>query len=166
MRKRRERKFCEEDFTLKLAIQDTLPVLFFLGSMIVLSVLFPSVLFIIGASCSLIAGFSKVLWKFLMAVKLGNKKWLSNLFIPFQCMGFTLMILSLFVDRRFISSSEMWKAVSSLPSGVFFLVGVIGMVGMITMSMHFDQSVNAHWRAQLVNTLAQGCFFVGLLLLV
>ncbi|MDO5293438.1 MAG: hypothetical protein Q4F05_11895 [bacterium] len=165
MRGKRKHNVHEEDFTLKLAIQDTLPVLFFLGSMVVVTFLYPSILFVIGASCSLIAGVTKVIWKFIMALKMGNKKWLSSLFIPFQCVGFSLMLISLIVDRRLIHLEMMWKAVCSFPAGLFFLAGILGMAGMIILAMQFDQSVKSHWKAQWLNMAAQGCFFIGLLLL-
>ncbi|BBF43484.1 hypothetical protein lbkm_2172 [Lachnospiraceae bacterium KM106-2] len=153
-----------EEFGLKLAFVDLLPMLFFLGSMIVLVTIFPSTLFVIGTTCNLIAGFSKVLWKFLLALKRGDVKFISDLFVPFQCIGFVLMITSFIVDRRMIQLDGMWIAITSVPSIFFFIIGIIGLITMIIMSIHFDQSLKAHWKAQWVNTVAQGCFFVGLLL--
>lgn len=162
---RKRYEFHEEDFTLQLAIVDAIPVSFFLGSMITVSTMFGSLMFLIGATCSLVAGFSKVLWKLIMGLGRGNKAWLSNLFVPFQSIGFMLMIASLIFDRDLIVPGAVWKTLTGMPSALFFFIGTLGMILMIIMSVRFNQSIKSHWRAQIVNTIAQAAIFFGLLII-
>ena len=55
-------------FTLQLAIMDAVPVLFFGIAAIMLGVKLRSWVFFVGALLCFLAGFGKVLWKFLIAV--------------------------------------------------------------------------------------------------
>ena len=65
-----------ENFTLSLAFVDSLPVLFFGGSMIVIGLLFGSPLFLIGAALCFWAGAAKVLWKIIVVTKKKNIWWM------------------------------------------------------------------------------------------
>lgn len=60
------------DFTLGLALFDGLPVITFAGSMILISYLFSSKLFLIGSFVCLFAGLSKVIWKIIVVLKNKN----------------------------------------------------------------------------------------------
>ena len=60
------------DFTITLALIDFMPVLFFFGIYIILSMMLKSNLFFIGAILSFIFGFIKVIWKIIVVIKKKN----------------------------------------------------------------------------------------------
>ena len=155
-----------EDFTLSLAIVDALPVLFFGGSMILTGLLFKSSLFLIGALLCFWAGAAKVLWKIIVVTKKKNVWWLFLQMRIVMPAGFVLMILSVILNLKRINLSAILTDVTSLPSAVFFLIGVIGMILMGIFASKLDSSdVRSNWIEQLTNAVAQASIFVGILLL-
>ena len=56
-----------ENFTISMALVDAIPVIFFGLSMIAISKIFGSVLFLIGAIIVFLSGALKVLWKVIVA---------------------------------------------------------------------------------------------------
>ena len=155
-----------EGFTITLALVDALPVLFFCASMIVISRFFVSPLFLIGALLCFFAGAAKVLWKVIVVLK---KKNIWFLFLQMRILmpiGFALMGISLVVKHSEISLGGIGAAFMSMPSMIFFLIGILGMVLMMVFAAKLDSSdVKANWIEQLTNAIAQAAFFVGLLLL-
>ena len=155
-----------EGFTLTLALIDALPVLFFCASMIVISRLFSSSLFLAGALLCFIAGAAKVLWKVIVVLK---KKNIWFLFLQMRILmpiGFCLMVISLIVKRSEISLAGMGSAFMRMPSLIFFGIGILGMLLMMVFAAKLDSSdVKANWIEQLTNGIAQAAIFVGLLLL-
>lgn len=156
-----------EDFTLTLALVDALPVLFFGASMIVVSILFSSAMFLTGALLCLFAGAAKVLWKIIVVLKRKN---IWALFIQMRILmpvGFLLMLLSVILNAGNISIPAILRALVSFPSVIFFAAGIIGMAMMIVFSVKLDSSdVKANWIEQLTNGIAQASIFAGLLCLV
>lgn len=154
-----------EDFTLPLVLVDALPVLFFCGSMVLISLLFRSPLFLVGALLCLFAGVCKVLWKLIVVLKKKNIWWM---FLQMRiCMlpGFLLMLLSVFLRRDTVSLSGIWAAVTAAPQCFFFGAGAAGMALMLVFGFTLDSgSVKANWIEQLTNGLAQLCIFAGLLI--
>ena len=71
-----------EEFTLALALVDFIPVLAFGVAIIMISLGFPSKLFLIGAIISLLAGMFKVLWKLILGTTKKDVKWLNKCFLP------------------------------------------------------------------------------------
>lgn len=155
-----------ENFTLSLALVDALPVLFFGGSMILIGLLFGSPLFLIGAALCFWAGAAKVLWKIIVVTK---KKNIWCMFLQMRIvmpLGFVLMILAVILNRNAIDLSAVLAAAISLPSVLFFVVGVIGMVLMGVFAAKLDSAdVRSNWIEQLTNAIAQAAIFVGILLL-
>lgn len=160
------RDIVPEGFTLSLALVDALPVLFFCASMIVIGGFFSSPLFLIGALLCFFAGAAKVLWKVIVVLR---KKNIWFLFLQMRILmpiGFVLMMISLIVNRSEISFARMAAAFMRMPSLIFFIIGILGMVLMMAFSMKLDSSdVKANWIEQLTNGIAQAAFFAGLLLL-
>ena len=155
-----------EDFTLPLALVDALPVLFFGGSIILIGLLFGSPLFLIGAALCFWAGAAKVLWKIIVVTKKKNIWWLFLQMRTVMPIGFVLMILAVILNRNAIDLSAVFSAIVSLPSVIFFAVGVIGMVLMGVFAAKLDPAdVRANWIEQLTNGVAQAAIFVGILLL-
>ena len=155
-----------QDFTLSLAIFDSLPVIFFTGSMIIIGFLFKSKLFLLGALLCLLAGLSKVIWKMIVVLKRKNIWFLFVQMRTTMPIGFLLMIVSLIVNRKTIVFSEIFSAITSFPSAVFFALGIIGMIMMLAFGFTLDGSKkSSNWIEQVTNCIAQLCFFIGLLMM-
>ena len=155
-----------ENFTFSLALVDALPVLFFGGSMILIGLLFGSPLFLIGAALCFWAGAAKVLWKIIVVTKKKNVWWMFLQMRIVMPVGFMLMILAVILNRNAINLSAVFTAVISLPSVIFFAVGVIGMALMGVFASKLDSAdVRSNWIEQLTNAVAQAAIFVGILLL-
>ena len=153
-----------EGFTMRLALVDALPVIFFAGSMILIGQRFSSKLFMLGALLCLIGGIGKVLWKVIVVLKKKNV-WL--LFVQMRLLmplGFLLMLCSLIINADRIRFDEIIKACARFPSIVCFVAGIAGMVLMTVCALRLDSSdVKANWVEQLVNGMAQCAFFFGIL---
>lgn len=154
------------DFTLGLAIVDALPVLLFGGSMIMIGLLFGSVLFLLGAALCFWAGAAKVLWKIIVVTRKKNVWWLFLQMRIVMPLGFALMLLAVILNLKAIRLTALLTAVVSMPSVIFFAIGVLGMVLMGIFAAKLDSAdVHSNWIEQLTNTAAQASFFVGILLL-
>lgn len=162
-----DRNTVPEDFTLALVLVDAIPVLFFGASTVVLSLLFGSRLFLLGALLCLFAGACKVFWKLIVVWKRKNI-WL--LFIQMRRvmpLGFLLMLLSVFLNRESVSFAGIRSGFLSFPSVIFFGIGILGMILMGIFGAVLDSGdVKANWIEQCTNGLAQTSIFVGLLLLI
>lgn len=154
------------DFSLSLALFDGLPVLFFAGSMIVISFLFSSKLFLVGSLLCLFAGLSKVIWKIIVVLK---KKNIWFLFIQMRItmpIGLLLMVISVITNKNNINYGLIKNSILSLPSLIFFIIGVAGMIMMLMFGFVLDGSKKKNnWIEQITNAVAQLSFFIGLLLL-
>ena len=155
-----------ENFTLSLAVVDALPVLFFGGSMILTGLLFGSPLFLIGAALCFWAGAAKVLWKIIVVTKKKNVWWMFLQMRIMMPLGFAMMILAVILNQSAIDLPAVFAAIVSLPSVIFFAVGLIGMVLMGAFAAKLDSAdVRSNWIEQLTNTLAQAAIFTGILFL-
>lgn len=80
--------------------------------------------------------------------------------------GFLLMLISLLLKLKAIKLPVILSAVTSMPSVVFFAIGIAGMVLMGVFAAKLDSSdVRSNWIEQLTNTAAQAAIFVGILFL-
>lgn len=155
-----------DDFTLSLAIVDAIPVLFFCASMVVVGILFKSVLFVIGAAMTLFAGTVKVIWKIIVVQKRKNIWWMFLQMRILMPIGMLLMLLSVIINHSRINMSTLFVAVTSMPSLVFFIVGLIGMILMTIFMFKLDSSdVKSNWIEQITNGIAQVSIFIGILFL-
>ena len=155
-----------EGFTLSLALVDALPVLFFGGSMILIGLLFGSVLFMVGAAACFWAGAAKVLWKAIVVARKKNVWWLFMQMRIVMPIGFAMMLSAVILNRNLINLPAVFAAVVSLPSVIFFAIGVIGMALMGVFASKLDASdVRSNWIEQLTNALAQAAIFIGILLI-
>ena len=156
-----------ENFTLSLAFVDALPVLFFGGSMILIGLLFGRPLFLTGAALCFWAGAAKVLWKIIIVKKKKNIWWLFLQMKIVMPLGFALMILTVFMNRSAVNLPAVFAAIVSLPSVIFFTIGVIGMVLMGVFAAKLDSAdVRSNWIEQITNALAQAAVFTGILFLI
>ena len=81
-------------------------------------------------------------------------------------LGFVLMIFSVILNRNAIDLSDVFAEIVSLPSVIFFAIGVIGMVLMGVFAAKLDSAdVRSNWIEQLTNGAAQAAIFMGILFL-
>ena len=109
----------KEHFSLKLAVTDSLPVLFFAIAALTLGMKLHSPAFFAGAVTS-----------------------------------------DQNVARRLLRSAL------HMPSIIFFIIALIGLIGMILCAAKYDRhDVRGNWIEQIINSLAQCCVMIGVLLL-
>ena len=154
-----------EGFTLGLALVDAIPVLSFGISMVIIAGRFDSVLFLIGASLSVLAGCCKVAWKLVLGLWQKDIQWLNKPFVPIQATGFVLMLISFVLGFRRISWSAVLAAVTGIPSLLFFAAWIGFMSAMVWYRKHKFQRNDAasNWTAQIINAIGQTCLLLGIL---
>lgn len=155
-----------EGFSLSLALFDALPVLLFGVSCVLLGMLFGSRLFVAGAVLCFSAGFMKVLWKIILALREKDVSILNRLFRYLMCAGFAIIILSVVLGAERISFPKVWSGISSFPSAMFFILWACGMAAMGVLGKKLDSSMaRSNWIEQSVNCAAQLCLLLALLFL-
>ena len=154
-----------EGFTLALALVDAIPVLSFGISMVIIASRFDSVVFMIGAALSVIAGCCKVAWKLVLGIAKKNLKWLNKPFVPMQATGFLLMVVSFVLGFSRINWAGVLTAVTGLPSILFFIAWFALMGTMVWYRKHKFKHDDAasNWTAQIINALGQTCLLLGIL---
>ena len=154
-----------EGFTLGLAIVDGIPVIEFCASMIVIATRFSNPLFVAGAICSALAGCGKVLWKVILACAGRNVAWLNRQFRYLMGTGFLLMLIAVVANWRTLQFGLVLQRAFSMPSGIFFGLGLVGLVAMGAMGAKLDRNVaRNNWIEQITNSVAQAMILVGVLL--
>lgn len=154
-----------ENASVGMALMDGIPVLLFIGSISLLGAMFKSPLFIAGASLCALAGFCKVLWKFMLAVPHKNISLLNRQFRYVMSGGFLIILLSLIIEHDRLNASVMWKNLSSFPGNILFILGTLGMLAMLVMGIFMDaSSKRCNYIEQSVNLFAQLFFFLGIVL--
>ena len=154
-------------FTLGLALVDAIPVLLFGVSMAVVGLKLRSVLFVLGAAASLLAGCGKVAWKLLLALRQRDVPWLNRQFRYLMGAGFALMLVA--VVAAFVGGSlrfgALAAALTGMPACVFFALALCGFAVLGVMGARLDGSVaRDNWAEQLVNTFAQAMLLAGIIL--
>ena len=153
------------EYTVALALFDSVPVvLFFISGLIIYSH-FRSLLFISGAAAAFIGGSCKVLWKFIVTAKGRDIAVLTKAFRVLMIGGFALMSVSIIAGAVSGMTKGFTAAVTSMPSGLCFLLGAAGMCAMGWLGAHMDDSARSNWIEESVNAAAQAAILAGLLLL-
>ena len=154
-----------EGFTMGLALVDTVPVIVFSLSVLVIALRFRKILFVIGALCSIFAGCGKVVWKMILACRKKNILWLNKQFRYMMSIGFLLMLLSVIVNWGSISFVAILKRAIGFPAIIFFVFGIAGMAIMAVMGKKLDPTVaKNNWAEQITNAIAQVMILIGILL--
>ncbi len=153
-----------EGFTVPLSIVDSIPVIFFGINSIIIGIAVNSLLFIIGAVLCFLGGFFKVLWKFIVAIKRNNIWWMFLQMRILMPIGFVLMVIACFLKENMLSLVV--SGFLSVPSVVFFAIGILGMVLMGVCAFKLDNgNVKNNWIEQLINSFSQIAIFIGLIFL-
>ena len=164
-RNRMTRDTVPEGFSVSMALVDLIPVVFFGLSTVKAGSLFHSGLFVAGAAVCLLSGSVKVGWKLIAAV---SKRNIWPMFVQMRVLmpiGFLTMLAALIVDRAGLNGKAMLAGLTGFPACIFFLAGALGMILMTVFAFRMDSSdPKVNWTEQIVNGLAQLCFFIGLLL--
>lgn len=81
--------------------------------------------------------------------------------------GFSAMIVSVLLNLKAIKLSVILSAVTSMPSFVFFIIGILCMVLMGIFAAKLDSAdARSNWIEQLTNTVAQASIFIGILFII
>lgn len=148
-------------FTPLLALVDAVPVLFFGIAAIVLGMKVRSAVFFAGALLCFLAGFGKVLWKFLIALTGKDVEYLGMQLRYVMPAGFLLMAVGAFMADRNVVNSLVNGALK-MPSILFFIIAVCALTGMVVCARKFDRhDVRGNWIEQGINIVAQGCVMLG-----
>ena len=157
-------------FTPLLALVDAIPVLFFgiaaimLGviAAIMLGVKIHNAIFFVGALLCFLAGFGKVLWKFLIATTGKDVELLGMQLRYVMPAGFLLMIIGAFTADRSVVKNLINGALK-MPSLLFFIIAVAALTGMVICARKFDRHDvrRGNWIEQGINIIAQGCVLLG-----
>ena len=154
-----------QDFTLGLALFDALPVILFGMGTWILWKMTGNTIVLAGAVICFLSGILKVLWKIIVVIKRKNV-W--PLFVQMRIgmpAGFVLLILGMILSFAAGDLSFFLRGLLRPMPLLFFVISVIGMTGMILCSSKLDPSdVRANWIEQGCNTVAQGGFFMSMLL--
>ena len=152
-------------FSVPMALNDMIPVVFFGLSAVRIGSLFNSALFIAGAVICLVSGVVKVLWKLIAAV---SRKNIWPMFVQMRIampIGFLILIAALIAGRASLSGNAILAGLLGFPACIFFGAGALGMILMMIFAFALDSSdPRSNWLEQAVNGTAQICIFVGLLL--
>lgn len=155
-----------EGFTLALALVDAIPVLLFGASMIMIAARCNSVLFVIGAVLSTLAGCFKVLWKIILATKKKDVKWLNKGFLPLMGAGWILILLSLIL-MAVRGADTAWAAgLVRMPSVLLLALWLVLMLFMVwyRKKRFVNEDAKKNWTAQIINCVAMASLFLGILL--
>ena len=165
MKQKISKDMVPEGFSISLALVDSIPVIFFGLTSIILGLSFSSITFIIGACITFLSGLIKVIWKIIVATK---KKNIWSLFIQmriFMPIGFVIMIIG-FIIACFNSDMNIFFNSLLNPICIGFLVlGLVGMAMMVVFAIKLDSSDSkSNWIEQICNGISQACFFIGFLI--
>ena len=154
-----------EGFTISLALVDAIPVLSFGISMVIIAGRFDSPLFMLGAILSVLGGCCKVAWKLVLGITKKDLRWLNKPFVPMMAGGFLLLILSLILGSGKISWAGVLKAVTGIPSALFFAawMGLMCLMGWFRKHKFSNDDAKSNWTAQIINAIGQTCLLLGIL---
>lgn len=154
-----------EEFTLALALVDFIPVLAFGIAIIMISLGFPSKLFLIGAIISLLAGMFKVLWKLILGTTKKDVKWLNKCFLPMQSGGWVIMLLGIIFNLGKIDFANLLSAIVGMPQLIFFVLwfGLMGTMIWYKKNKFERYSAKKNWTAEIINSCAQICLLIAVL---
>jgi hypothetical protein len=126
---------------------------------------FDSVLFLVSVISMTLGGASKVAWKLNVVTRGKDAKALTKAFRILMFGGFGLMIVSVLLKAGQGVFGRLSSGFTSMPSLIFFIIGIAGMCMMGYLGAHMDKSARSNWIEEIVNTLAQASILIGLLAL-
>jgi len=142
-----------EGFTMELAGFDTVPVLLFTVSGVLLGRRLGSPLFLAGVALCLAGGLSKCLWKMLIVWRRRDVVWLKPVSRIGKFGGFAVMAAALALGGY---DARLLAAMVKAPALYFLIAGLAGLSGMVYCFIRLDRdSACSNWIEEGINTLAQ-----------
>lgn len=155
-----------QNYTMGLAIFDFVPVLFFGLASYLLWKMTGSFLVLLGGLACFISGALKVLWKIIVVAK---KKNIWPLFVQMRIgmpAGLTLVLIGFIISCFTKDMSAFWSAAAHPLPILFFVLYFAGTAAMVVCGSKLDSTeAKTNWIEQSCNTVAQGSFFVMMLLI-
>ena len=154
-----------QGYTVGLALFDSVPVILFGLAAWLLWRMTGSILLLCGGIICTVSGLLKVLWKFVVVLCQKN---IWPLFVQMRIgmpAGMTVMLAG-FIVACFAKDMSAFRMSFFQPASVlFFLLSVLGIMAMIRCGSKLDAAdPKANWIEQTCNTIAQGAFFLSMLL--
>ena len=154
-----------ENYTLSLALFDAVPVVLFGLACWLLWKMSGSVLLLLGGAICLATGLLKVLWKLIVVLK---KKNIWPLFVQMRIgmpAGFLLLLIGFVYACIAGDMKPFWISLFHPAPILFLVLSVLGMTAMIVCGSRLDAAdAKANWIEEGCNTIAQGAFFIAMLL--
>lgn len=169
-------------YTLGLAVFDTVPVLLFLMSTVVIYSMYGSPVFLAGAIACFLGGSSKVLWKLIVVLKEQDTEVLTKAFRILMFGGFAVMLLAVVISAvtDIINGippgpvkgapgaggtlADLRDALTMMPAALFFIAGIAGMCCMGYLGSHMDNSARSNWIEELTNAVSQAAILIGVII--
>ncbi|MBR3354034.1 MAG: hypothetical protein IKG47_01545 [Oscillospiraceae bacterium] len=155
-----------QNYTMGLALFDFVPVLLFGLASYLLWKMTGSILVLLGGLVCFISGTLKVLWKIIVVVE---KKNVWPLFVQMRIgmpAGLTVVLIGFIVSCFTKDLHAFWSAALRPLPIIFFILYFVGTAAMVRCGTKLDSSeARTNWIEQGCNTVAQGSFFVMMLLI-
>ena len=151
-----------KEYTFGLALLDTVPVLLFLGSGLIMYSMYGRPLLLAGVLASFAGGMSKAVWKMIVVIRKKDLPGLTKAFHILLPAGFALMILSVAAGGR-AAFSGLWRSLTMMPAAIMFAAGFALLCLMGYLGAHMDGSARSNWIEELVNTSAQLAVLAGVI---
>ena len=111
-----------------------------------------------------LSGCCKVLWEILIALKKKNRMILSKQMRFLMPLGFFMILLSFYVDRKLIDFNIILSIVRVPYVFGFFIFGFIGLIIMMILVKKMDQShAKNNWIEQICNRFVQLSILIGVM---
>lgn len=148
-------------FTWQLAAVDVIPVIVFAINCILISIKVSNLVFWVGAVLCVLAGLSKVIWKFIVALTRKDIRIMSMQLRFLMPTGMILIIIGLIMAKV-----NLIKVITGMPQMVFFVMCFLCICGMVFCAFHDSRSdAKSNWKEQIINSAAQICLMIGLLVM-
>lgn len=145
----------EETFSLPLALLDTVPVILFSITLILLMRAVPHPFIIIGGCCCILGGLGKVIWKLMIVLAHKDIPLLGAGLRYLMPLGFLLIVIGFFLAER-SSVILFWKQMASVPSLIFLILVCVGALLMLIFSKKFERlDVRGNWLEEITNVFLQ-----------
>ena len=152
-----------QDYSMKLALFDAVPVILFGASSILMFRMTSSILVLLGGIICFITGMLKVLWKIIVVTKHKNV-W--PLFVQMRVLmpvGFCTMFLGCMIGLITGKATRFFFVMAHPLPILFWLISVAGIFGMIMCAKNLDSiKASSNWIEETCNTLAQGSFLIAM----
>lgn len=154
-----------DDYTLGLALFDAVPVFLFLLSGLAIYALSGSLLVLAGAVIAFAGGMCKVIWKIRIVRHGTDNADLTKAFHILLPLGLGSMAAASVGAALSGRGGDFLRAVTTLPTALFFAAGLAGACLMGWLGSRLDNSARSNWIEEFINTAWQAAVLIGVVLL-